>query len=102
MSKLKSIIVDDVDHCIICGRQAERHHIFGGPNRHQSTKDQLILPLCAEHHRDGPDAVHVNAATMALAHIIGQMAWENANRQPFEDTESVRERFRRRYGKSYM
>lgn len=49
--------------CIICGRPAEIHHVpplrrprgcSGGPHR----DDRYILPLCEEHHRLGPMAVH--------------------------------------------
>ncbi len=101
-SSLKSIICEDLTYCIICGARAERHHVFGASNRHKSTKDGLIIPLCAVHHREGPDAVHVNPTTMALCHIIGQLAWEANNRKAFEDTEYVRERFRKRYGKNYI
>ena len=101
-SRLKSIICDDLTTCIICGARAERHHIFGASNRHKSTKDGLIIPLCAAHHREGPDAVHVNSSVMTLCHVLGQIAWEEANRNPFEDTESVRARFRARYGKNYI
>lgn len=98
---MKSIITDDLDHCIICGKPAERHHICGGGNRHLSTKDGLIIPLCPEHHRDGVNAVHRNADMNQLMHMIGEMAWIYANALPFEDVDSAKDRFRRRYGKNY-
>ena len=99
---LKSVITDDLQHCMICGRPAERHHIFGGSNRHRATKDGMIVPLCPEHHREGINAVHNNADMAAVFHILGELAWINANSLPFEDIEAAKTRFRNAYGKNYL
>lgn len=101
-SLLRSIVTEDLETCIICGKPAERHHIFGGSNRRNSTVDGLILPLCPEHHREGVNAVHNNADMNRLAHIIGEMAWIKANELPFETATGAQERFRARYGKNYL
>lgn len=100
--KCWSCITGDLEHCIVCGRPAELHHIFGGPNRKLSTEDGLIIPLCPEHHRTGRNAVHMDGDTAALVHIIGELAWIENNKLPFEDREMAIERFRNRYGKNYI
>lgn len=99
---LKSIITADLEHCIICGKPAEKHHCFGSANRHLSTKDGLILPLCPEHHRDGENAVHRNADMALMVHMVGELSWIRVNALPFEDYESAKDRFRKRYGKNYL
>lgn len=100
--KTWSCITGDLDHCIICGKAAERHHCLGGPNRKLSTEDGLIIPLCPEHHRTGRNAVHMDGDTAALVHVIGELAWIENNKLPFEDREMAIERFRNRYGKNYI
>ena len=99
---MKSIITNDLEHCIICGQRAEKHHCFGAANRKLSTKDGLIIPLCAYHHRESDIAVHQNADMARLVHIIGEIAWIKANVQPFEDEEAAKVRFIQRYGKNYL
>lgn len=61
MTYSKSILQDDTDRCIICGRYGtEIHHVFfGTANRKLSTKYGLIVGLCYEHHR-GNKGVHNN------------------------------------------
>ena len=53
MAKVKSIIVDCMDNCFVCGSPyVEVHHImYGTANRKLSDKYGLIVPLCQEHHR---------------------------------------------------
>ena len=59
MTYSKSILQDDMDCCIICGRYGtEIHHIFyGNPNRKWSTKYGCVCGLCYDHHR-GKYGVH--------------------------------------------
>lgn len=59
MGKTKSIIVDRMDNCFVCGSPyVEVHHImYGTANRKLSDKYGLIVPLCQEHHR-GQTGVH--------------------------------------------
>lgn len=99
---MRSIITDDLNHCVLCGRPAELHHICGGYNRTLSTKDGLILPLCPEHHREGANAVHQNADMMQLVRMVGELSWIRVNALPFEDYEAAKDRFRKRYGKNYL
>lgn len=57
----KSIIVDDLTQCIVCGSPyVQIHHcIYGTANRKNSDKFGLIVPLCMEHHT-GRNGVHFN------------------------------------------
>ena len=58
MTYSKSILQDDTDRCIICGRYGtEIHHVFGASNRKWSTKYGLVVGLCYDHHR-GKFGVH--------------------------------------------
>lgn len=102
------------DFCLICGRPKDNmHHIFKGQKqRALADEDELIIPLCLEHHTTGNLSVHHTKELNVLCEIIGQLAWEREyliNRQilPFDDshdeiTEEVREAFRQRYGRSYL
>ena len=57
----KSIIVNSMDNCFVCGSPyVEEHHVlYGTANRKLSTKYKLVVPLCHEHHR-GQTGVHFN------------------------------------------
>ena len=59
MSGIKSILIDDLNHCLICGSpHVEIHHcIFGTANRRIADKYGLVIALCREHHT-GPHGVH--------------------------------------------
>ena len=59
MSGIKSILTDDLDHCLICGSpHVEIHHcIYGTANRRIADKYGLVIALCREHHT-GPYGVH--------------------------------------------
>ena len=58
---MRSIITDDMEHCIHCGStMVEIHHImFGTANRKLSDKYGLVVPLCPYCHRGG-QGVHQN------------------------------------------
>lgn len=47
----KSVFTDDLEHCILCGKKKnDLHEIFGGRNRLNSIKFNLVIPLCRECH----------------------------------------------------
>lgn len=107
-----SIIVDMrwANYDMIDGTPAvERHHVFGGANRHLSDDDGLWVPLSYEHHQ-GMTSVHHNKEMKVLMHIIGQQAWMmdyiiNNKDLPFDFAnikEEAKEAFRKRYGRSYL
>ena len=46
-----SILTNDLDHCIICGKEKDNlHEVFAGRNRLNSIKYGCVIPLCALHH----------------------------------------------------
>lgn len=54
-----SIITNDLEHCIICGRKKEAlHEVFYGAYRHVSIKYGMIIPLCLNHHTQGKFSIH--------------------------------------------
>ena len=56
----KSIIVDRLDRCLICGSyyNIEIHHVFFGKGKRElSDRYKIIVPLCFNHHR-GTNGVH--------------------------------------------
>lgn len=54
-----SIITNDLEHCIICGRKKEAlHEVFYGAYRHVSIKYGIVIPLCLNHHTQGKFSVH--------------------------------------------
>lgn len=91
----KSIITDDMEHCIECGQTpAQTHHLFGGystGNRNFSDEDGLVIPLCYRHHTEMHN--DPNKKLMRKWHRIGQWKYEENH---------TREEFRKRYGKSYL
>lgn len=94
-SKVKPVLTDDMEHCLLCGRPAEWHHVFGGSgNRKLSDKYGYIVPLCPEHHRTGTFAVHRNRGTDLM---IKQRAQKH-----FEDHNGTREEFIKIFGRSWL
>ena len=55
--------------CIACQKvgygwtPAEVHHIRAGVGMSQRASHYETIPLCPEHHRYGPDAIHVSPQT---------------------------------------
>ena len=46
-----SVFTNDLEHCYLCGKKKnDLHEIFGGRNRLNSIKYNLVLPLCRECH----------------------------------------------------
>lgn len=97
------MITDYNDYCIICGKpRTDMHHCFKGhKHRHLADDDELLLPLCREHH-EGKMSVHNNKEMLVLSQIIGQLAYEKERCLEGYGEEAARESFRIRYGKSYL
>ena len=90
MAYEKSAITEDLEHCYLCGCQAQHlHHVFNGPNRKKSTEDNMFIPVCAKCH----ERIHADAALRYGLKAIGQKIYEQ---------DHSREQFRWRYGKSYL
>jgi hypothetical protein len=72
--------------CIGCGnRPVEVHHVRHDGRQSISRNHKLVVSLCAEHHRTGPQAVHVighpafNALFGVDQYAIAQKLWEKRN-----------------------
>lgn len=104
---LESVIVDDLEHCVICGSpMVAIHHAIGGTsNRKLADIDKLIIPLCPKHHNlDSKESVHLNPVIAKWSKMIGQLAYEleMVSTEKAKSKDEAREMFRRRYGKSFL
>lgn len=53
LSTMTSIITDDLEHCIECGRKAEHvHHVCEGSDKRWSEYFKLMIPMCAMCHME--------------------------------------------------
>lgn len=92
--KRESILVDDLKHCIVCGRPHPHiHEVFFGKNRQRSIRDKMVLPLCYEHH-EGDSGPHKDHNTDLFYKKMAQEKWEA--------TYGTRKDFIAEYGKSYL
>ena len=93
----RSVLTDDLEHCIICGKSpAQLHHVFSGEhiNRVYAEEDGFIIPLCWMHHTgDWKRSVHGNPALGLKFKRMAQWKYEETH---------TRDEFRKRYGKSYL
>lgn len=68
----KSILTNDLNHCIICGaKKGHLHEIFFGKNRLASMKYDLVIPLCFKCHTE----MHHNIEWQNYWHKKGQLAF---------------------------
>lgn len=84
----KSIMHVKGNDCYLCNligdsrrwhKYLEEHHCFEGSNRSLSEHYGLKVYLCLEHHREGRDAVHINANVARVIHEDAQRAFEAAH-----------------------
>ena len=88
-----SVLIDDMYHCIICGRSpVQRHHVFGGSLRKLADEDGYWVPLCMEHHT-GSKGVHHDREFSESLKESAQLHFEQTH---------TREAFIRRYIRSYL
>ena len=93
-----SIITDDLEHCIECGRNnVEKHEVFfGTSNRRLSIQDGLVIPLCkAKHHTGNYIGIHKDKDLNQKWKKIAQKRWQEYYGKTKED-------FRKRYGRNYL
>lgn len=81
--------------CFLCGIRCNthRHHIFDGPNRRLSEKDNLVVFLCPSCHNVGKVNVHNNIALRRRLQRMGQEEYEKTH---------TREEFVKRYGRNFL
>lgn len=93
--KLHSVLVDDLQHCIVTGSpEVAMHHVFNGPCRSLSGRYGFIVPLRPDWHNMTPYSVHMN-----------QEFDESLKRQAQEYYEAhigSRQQFIAEFGKSYL
>lgn len=92
--KRKSILVDSLDYCYVCGRPHPHKHevFFGNKDKKWSIKYGLILPLCYEHH-EGNDGPHLNRKT--------DLVYKKMAQEVFENRLGTREDFQQIFSRSY-
>lgn len=95
MAKAKSIIVECMDNCFLCGSPyVEVHHImYGTANRKLSDKYGLVVPLCQEHHR-GQTGVHFKRSLDLDLKKLAQ--------KKFDDLYGANTSFKEVFGKNYL
>lgn len=101
----KSIVTDDMTHCIISGSPdvAIHHLIFGTSGRAKADEDGLIVPLNPTYHNmDSLQSVHLNPVIASWSRICGQLAWEKHAVAGGMTECDARKAFRDRYGKSFL
>ena len=87
-----------ISKCFLCGDygRMEDHHLFGGSNRKNSEKYNLVVKLCPiKCHREGPKAVHNCKETMDTLHEYGQLKFMREQNATIED-------FRKIFGRNYV
>lgn len=98
-SKRYSILTDDLEHCIICGRpNVNKHEIFfGTANRQLSKNYGLVIPLCEElhHNQYACKGIHFDKKLCEKWQIIGQKAF-------MEHYNKTADEFRMIFGKNYI
>lgn len=120
--KTQSILTDYNNVCAICGKPAtaEHHLIFGNALRKLAEEDGVKIPICDTCHTKSImiiSRIHDNTTAEHLSKMLGQMAWERHYiAQGVEEVsktaglgytakdieDEARDRFRRRYGRSYL
>jgi hypothetical protein len=96
--KRYSIITNDLEHCIECGRPIiELHEVFfGGRNRNKSIEDGLVIPLCKQfHHRGNLVGIHKDKELNLKYKKIAEQKWLEYYNKTIDD-------FISRYGRNYL
>lgn len=58
-NKRFSIITNDLEHCIVCGKNKNAlHEVFYGSYRLVSIRYGMVIPLCLKHHTMGLKSIH--------------------------------------------
>lgn len=96
MKKLKSVLTDDMDHCLFTGSPyIERHHVFGSYNRKRSEKYGFIAPLGYDLH---PNGARVNPE---YGNKVDEFLKQSCQRY-YEENIGTREDFIKEFGRNYL
>lgn len=96
VKNMQSVVVDDTEHCVVCGSPyIHIHHVFfGTANRKISDKFGYVIPLCQMHHTAQTHGIHFNKDL--------DIQWKRICQQHFESNTGNREAFIALFGRSYM
>ena len=95
MTKLWSVLVDDLEHCYVTGSSIICiHHVFNGPNRSLSEKYGFLIPLRPDWHNMTPYSVHMDWKFDLFLKQKGQTYYESHY--------GTREDFIREFYKNYL
>lgn len=86
--KRYSIITDDLEHCIECGRYGvELHEVFYGVKNHKkSIEDGLVIPLCKKfHHNGNAIGIHKDTELNKKYKKIAEKKWLEYYNKNIED-----------------
>ncbi len=90
----KSILVDDMEYCYLCGRPKDGiHHVLHGSRRAVADKLHLVIPLCNDCHTLAPYAVHHNPELDERLKRWAQRVYESKHSH---------EEWMKKVGKSYL
>lgn len=93
-------------YCFFCQRPAlhEHHLLFGKGVRNLADEDGIKVTTCDYCHTLGKvvDRIHDNQMAEKLSKMFGQAIFERNECAKGETLENAREKFRKRYGKSYL
>ena len=69
--KIHSVLVDDLQHCIVTGSpEVAMHHVFNGPCRSLSDRYGFIVPLRPDWHNMTRTSAPENSLLPSLARVI--------------------------------
>ena len=98
MKRLKSVLTDDLDHCMFTGDpRCERHHIFynmGGKMKERCEKYGFIAPLRPDLH---PNGVHAGPRRKEIDTDLKQRC-----QRYYEENYGTREKFIEEFGRPYL
>ena len=82
-------------HCFFCGtnKNIHLHECIHGPNRKNSIKHGLVIPLCGYHHNLSDEGVHLDPEKDRKVKQIAQRKFEENH---------TREEFMQIFGKNYL
>lgn len=108
MPKTESTIIQKrySGYCFFCGSpnvSGVHHLVFGRGFRDLADQDGLMVPVCSSCHTTGKisDRVHDNPMAEKLSKMFGQAIYERNECAKGATLDEAREKFRKRYGRSY-
>ena len=97
---MSTFITEYTKYCALCGKPTnEEHHlIFGAALRKLADDDGLYIPICRDCHNN----IHNNSTAAKLSKMLGQVCYESNYNAHKGEIVDAREKFRARYGISYL